>query len=52
MIEVISFLKCLSGKNDIKIYLVGGYVRDILLGKKSKDINLIVDRNIDLILND
>lgn len=52
MQEIISFLDDLSGKNNIKIYLVGGYVRDILLGKKSKNINLIVDRNIDLILNE
>ena len=30
------------------IYICGGYVRDKLLGMESKDIDMIVDKNIDI----
>jgi putative nucleotidyltransferase with HDIG domain len=31
-----------SAKSDIRSYLVGGFVRDLLLGKKSKDLDVVV----------
>lgn len=43
--EAISILKnvILGSPYEKKIYLVGGYVRDTLLGKPSKDVDLVVD---------
>lgn len=35
----------LSDKMDVKSYVVGGWVRDLLLGKPSKDIDIVVTGN-------
>ena len=35
-----------ANENGYKIYLVGGLVRDILLGKKPKDIDIVVEGNV------
>ena len=31
-----------ADKNDFEIYLIGGYVRDFILGKQSTDIDIMV----------
>ena len=40
-IDSIRFLKDLRDKIDIETYLVGGFVRDLILGKKGKDIDVM-----------
>ena len=41
-LEIISIVSNLSIKLKIKTFLVGGYVRDLLLERKSKDIDILV----------
>ena len=41
-LEIISIVSNLSIKLKIKTFLVGGYVRDLLLDRKSKDIDILV----------
>jgi len=43
--EVIKTISQIAHINGYKIYLVGGYVRDLLLGKPSKDIDITVIGN-------
>ena len=40
--ELLQALKSLAGKKDIRLYLVGGTVRDCLLGRASHDLDLAV----------
>jgi len=35
-------IKSICNQNNIDAYIVGGYVRDLILGKKSKDIDIVV----------
>lgn len=37
-----AFLKALEKKSGVQVYLVGGFVRDLLLGRPSKDIDFVV----------
>jgi len=34
-----------AGENNVQVYAIGGYVRDLLLGKQSKDIDFVVVGN-------
>ncbi len=46
--DVYDFLKIISlcaSEQNIGVYIVGGAIRDVLLGKKIKDIDLIIDSN-------
>lgn len=40
---ILSLFKEISVKNKIKTYVVGGYIRDLLLKRSFKDIDLVVD---------
>jgi len=44
-IEAFDILIKISEEKNIKIYAVGGYVRDVLLGKKPKNIDIVVEGN-------
>ena len=41
-LEIISIVSNLSIELKIKTFLVGGYVRDLLLERKTKDIDILV----------
>ena len=41
-VEIIDVISNISTKLKTKTFLVGGYVRDLLLGRKSKDIDVLV----------
>jgi len=32
----------IADKNDVKIYVVGGYVRDLILSRPNKDVDILV----------
>ena len=40
-VEIIDLISNISTKLKTRTFLVGGYVRDLLLGRKSKDLSLI-----------
>jgi putative nucleotidyltransferase with HDIG domain len=40
--DVIKRIGTIADDHDVKVYLVGGYVRDLLLGKTGKDIDVVV----------
>ena len=44
-IKILKHAGSLGDKLSISTYLVGGYVRDLLLGKKTKDIDIMVDKD-------
>ena len=41
-LEIIDIISDISTKLKTKTFLVGGYVRDLLIGRKSKDIDVLV----------
>lgn len=41
--EVFDFIKDISHRNGIKSYLIGGYVRDLLLQRGGNDIDIVVE---------
>ena len=41
-VEIIDLISNISTKLKTRTFLVGGYVRDLLLGRKSKDIDVLV----------
>ena len=41
--EILVIAGKLADKENISAYIVGGYIRDILLGKKSNDIDIMVE---------
>ena len=41
-VEIINVISNISTKLKTRTFLVGGYVRDLLLGRKSKDIDVLV----------
>ena len=44
-LDIINIISDLSNKLQIKAFLVGGYVRDLILGRKSKDIDIVIVRD-------
>jgi poly(A) polymerase len=40
---VVKIVSDIAIENQVKTYIVGGYVRDIILGKQSKDIDFVID---------
>ena len=42
VIDIINIISDLSTELQIKAFLVGGYVRDLILGRKSKDIDILI----------
>lgn len=42
-IELINMSVQLKSTDDIELYIVGGFVRDALLGKKPKDVDLVIE---------
>lgn len=53
MKSFIQLLKNYGKENDVKIYIVGGYIRDKLLGikKEPKDLDVIIEKDIDDLIN-
>lgn len=41
--ELLRSVNLFFSLNNTTVYLVGGYIRDLLLGKESSDIDIIVD---------
>ena len=41
-LDIINIISDLSTELQIKAFLVGGYVRDLILGRKSKDIDILI----------
>ena len=41
-LPIINLISKVAIEMDVKVYLVGGFVRDILLFRKSKDIDVLV----------
>ncbi|MGO1371565.1 MAG: HD domain-containing protein [Senegalia sp. (in: firmicutes)] len=52
MDSIFSLLKDISEKEDIKIYLIGGYLRDFLIGRVTKKMTLLIKGNAELIARD
>lgn len=50
--ELVNQLKRIAQKYDTKIYLVGGPLRDTLLGRKIKDLDIVVEKLIHIIGKD
>ena len=44
-ISIINLISDVAEKEDVEIYLVGGFVRDLILERKSKDIDVLVIGN-------
>ena len=44
-ISVINLISDVAEKEDVEIYLVGGFVRDLIIERKSKDIDVLVIGN-------
>ena len=44
-ISVINLISDVAEKENVEIYLVGGFVRDLILERKSKDIDVLVIGN-------
>ena len=44
-ISVINLISDFAEKENVEIYLVGGFVRDLILERKSKDIDVLVIGN-------
>ena len=44
-VKLLKHAGSLGDQLSISTYLVGGYVRDLLLGKKTKDIDIMVDKD-------
>ena len=44
-ISIINLISNLAEKENVEIYLVGGFVRDLILNRKSKDIDVLVVGN-------
>ncbi len=44
-LDIINIISDLSDELQIKTFLIGGYVRDLILGRKSKDIDILVVGN-------
>ncbi|PID87957.1 MAG: tRNA nucleotidyltransferase [Bacteroidia bacterium] len=43
--KVFQILKQIAGEEDLQVYAIGGFVRDIFLEKESKDIDIVVQGN-------
>jgi poly(A) polymerase len=43
--QVISFLKEISGEKNQPIYIIGGYVRDLILERPTSDIDIMIEGN-------
>lgn len=41
--KVIAYASEVAQKNNIRVFIVGGFVRDLILGKESKDIDFVID---------
>ena len=41
-LDIINIISDLSTELQIKAFLVGGYVRDLILDRKSKDIDILI----------
>src|SRR6056297_702588 len=41
-IELFRKISGIADKHELKLWLIGGYVRDLLLGRKSNDIDIVV----------
>ena len=41
-LDIINIISDLSAELQIKAFLVGGYVRDLILNRKSKDIDILI----------
>ena len=41
-LDIINIISDLSAELQIKAFLVGGYVRDLILDRKSKDIDILI----------
>ena len=44
-ISVVNLISDVAEKENVEIYLVGGFVRDLILERKSKDIDVLVVGN-------
>jgi poly(A) polymerase len=42
---VFSILSNLAGEHNLQVFVIGGFVRDLLLGRPSKDIDIVVIGN-------
>ncbi|MFL0196526.1 CCA tRNA nucleotidyltransferase [Clostridium sp. WILCCON 0269] len=51
-IEVVNIIRDLCKKRSIKVYIVGGAVRDAILGSKIKDIDICIDSNPNVIISE
>lgn len=52
MDTIFDILKKISTERDIKIYIVGGYIRNCIMGDKSSDIDVVVNKDIEDVVND
>lgn len=52
MDSIFSILKEISEKEDTKIYIIGGYLRDFLIGRVTKKMKLLVKGNTEIIAKD
>ncbi|MBN1445576.1 MAG: HD domain-containing protein [Candidatus Omnitrophica bacterium] len=43
--EILEKIRIFAGKNSIHVYLVGGYIRDRLLRRKSSDIDIVMEQD-------
>ena len=48
--ELLNYAELAAKKSYVKLYLVGGPVRDLLLGNVSHDLDLLIEGEIDLFI--
>ena len=41
--RIFNLVSDIAGRMDVRAYVIGGYVRDCFLGRKSKDIDIVVE---------
>ena len=44
-LPIFDIIKTLAGKTDIQVYVIGGYVRDLILKRSSKDVDIVIIGN-------
>jgi len=43
--EILEKIRIFAERNNIHVYLVGGYIRDRFLRRKSNDIDIVMERD-------
>lgn len=44
-LPIFNIIKTLAGKNNLQVYVIGGYVRDLIMNRSTKDVDIVIIGN-------